>query len=122
MAEAADQAEAVKLARALLETADEEHLLVEIEQLVLRRLVALRLRRPLAVRLGRRRGLACRGSPFRGCCLRHPALSAFSLSTARLYGGKAAAAQRAQPPHRSADRRHLVEEIDIAHRRLAVAG
>src|SRR5690606_12798355 len=34
MAEAADQAEPVELARPLLETADEQHLLVEMEQLV----------------------------------------------------------------------------------------
>ncbi len=33
VAEAADQPEAVKLPRALLEAADEQHLLVEIEQL-----------------------------------------------------------------------------------------
>ena len=39
MAEAADQAEPVKLAGALLEAADEQHLPVELEQLVLRRLV-----------------------------------------------------------------------------------
>ena len=45
VAEAADQAEAVELAGLLLEAADQQHLLVEFEQLVLRRLVALGLRR-----------------------------------------------------------------------------
>ena len=54
VAEAADQAEAVKLPGPLLEAADEQHLLVEIEQLVLRRLVAL------AARAGAR-GWACAG-------------------------------------------------------------
>ena len=47
VAEAADQPEPVELPRALLEAADEQHLAIEFEQLVLRRLVALRLRRPL---------------------------------------------------------------------------
>ena len=45
VAEAADQPEAVELPRALLEAADEQHLAIELEQLVLRRLEALRLRR-----------------------------------------------------------------------------
>ena len=45
VAETADQPEAVELAGALLEPADEQHLLVEVEQLVLASLVALRLGR-----------------------------------------------------------------------------
>ena len=56
VAEAADQAEAVELPGALLEAADEQHLLVEVEQLVLRRLVALGLVRAFPVgRCGRGR-------------------------------------------------------------------
>ena len=64
MAEAADQAEAVELAGPLLEAADEQHLAVEFEQLVLRRLVALglggrsRLGMPAAPRGGFLRGRA----------------------------------------------------------------
>ena len=42
VAEAADQAEAVELARLLLEPADEEHVAVEAEEFVLRRFVRLR--------------------------------------------------------------------------------
>ena len=56
VAESADQPEPVELPGALLEAADEQHLAVELEQLVLRRLVALRLTRSLDVRLLRRGG------------------------------------------------------------------
>ncbi|GAB7551119.1 hypothetical protein NRB_06160 [Novosphingobium sp. 11B] len=41
VAEAADQAEAVKLAGLFLEAADEQHLLIEMQELFLGRLVAL---------------------------------------------------------------------------------
>ena len=40
VAEAADQAEAVELAGLLLEPADQQHLLVEVQQLVLARAIA----------------------------------------------------------------------------------
>ena len=50
VAEAADQPEPVKLPRALLEAADEQHLAVEFEQLVLARLEALGLGRTSARR------------------------------------------------------------------------
>ena len=50
VAEAADQPETVELPRPLLEAADEQHLAVELEQLVLRRLVPLGLRRTLDLR------------------------------------------------------------------------
>ena len=59
VAEAADQPEAVELSRPLLEAADQQHLAVELEQLVLRRLVALGLRGAFRGSAGRRRG------PFR---------------------------------------------------------
>jgi hypothetical protein len=69
VAEAADQAEAVKLPRPLLEAADEQHLAVEFEHLPLVRLKTLRLGRALAVRRrcgGRRRTdrLCCPGQEF----------------------------------------------------------
>jgi hypothetical protein len=51
MAETADQPEAVKLARTLLEASDEQHLAIELEQLVLARLEALGLRRTFDLRL-----------------------------------------------------------------------
>ena len=50
VAEAADQPEPVELPRPLLEAADEQHLAVELEKLVLARLVALGLRRALRCR------------------------------------------------------------------------
>ncbi len=51
MAEATDQAETIELPRTLLEAADEQHLAIELKQLVLARLVALGLRRTLDFRL-----------------------------------------------------------------------
>ena len=64
VAEAADQPEPVELPGPLLEAADEQHLLVEVEQLVLRRLVALRLLGPLSIGLAR--ALPMRGSGLAG--------------------------------------------------------
>ena len=55
VAEAADQPEPVQLPGALLEAADEQHLLVEIEQFVLRRLIARRLGRAFAIGAARGR-------------------------------------------------------------------
>ena len=93
MAEAADQAEAVKLAGALLEAADEQHLAVEFEQLVLARLVALGLGRALAVgrRRAARRPCLCCGA-LRRCCLGHSS-GPFLVAGWRFYGGKRGRAQ-----------------------------
>jgi hypothetical protein len=63
--EAADQAEAVKLPRALLEAADEQHLAVEFEQFVAIGAMPLRFGRAFAVR--RRRRLRC----LRSRCFGH---------------------------------------------------
>ena len=92
VAEAADQAEAVELAGALLEAADEQHLLVEFEQLVLDGLVALRLGRALAVAASAGAGGAAAASSsaarFGVAALATlPALSVLSHGW-RLYGGK----------------------------------
>ena len=57
MAEAADQAEAVKLPGLFLEAADQQHLLVQIEQLVLAGLIALRFRWAFAIGDCRRRAV-----------------------------------------------------------------
>jgi hypothetical protein len=84
VAEAADQAEAVKLAGALLEAADEQHLAVIFEQFVLAGLMALRLGRAFAVGRGRRGGGAL-GALGR-CCLGHG--DSCWLFEGRLYGGK----------------------------------
>src|SRR5437868_3228673 len=97
MAEAADQAETVKLPGPLLEAANEQHLAVEFEHLVLRRLVGRRLGRTFAIgNLGRRGGrLSC--GAFRRCCLGHYRLSP-RLDGWRSYGEKRPGAQpRANP-------------------------
>ena len=70
VAEAADQAEAVELAGLLLEAADQQHLPVEFEQLVLARLVALRLAaaaRDSDAARGAAGGVAF-AARFRRCC------------------------------------------------------
>src|SRR3546814_6126333 len=73
MAEAADEAEPVKLPGALLEAADEQHLAIIFQHLGLVGLVPLRLGRTRAVGRGRRCGrsvLLCAGA-LRRCCLGH---------------------------------------------------
>ena len=52
MAETADQAQTVKLPGALLEAADEQHLAVEFEHLLLARRIRLRFARTLAIMIG----------------------------------------------------------------------
>ncbi len=64
VAETADQAEAVKLAGALLEAADQQHLAVEFEQFFLARVIELGLGRTLPVRGGG--GSACLFLGFHG--------------------------------------------------------
>ena len=49
VAEATDETQAVKLARFFLEAANQQHLLVEFEQFLLRRLIGLRLIGPRTV-------------------------------------------------------------------------
>jgi hypothetical protein len=71
VAEAADQSETVKLAGALLEAADEKHLAVIFEQLVLAGLPTLRLRRAFSIgRWGRGGRIRLVGALGR-CCLGH---------------------------------------------------
>src|SRR5687767_9986454 len=89
MAKAANQPEPVELPRPLLETADQQHLLVEVEQLLLGRLVALRLTGTLAIGLPRRRH---RGGGFAGG-FRHLPLHSH-LGWARYRSGTC---QRAMP-------------------------
>src|SRR3954462_15882686 len=67
VAEAADEAEPVKLAGALLEAADEEHLAVEIEELLLAWLEPFQLGRTLAMGRGRSGGGAWVGALGAGC-------------------------------------------------------
>jgi hypothetical protein len=76
--EAADEPETIELPRALFEAADEQHLAIELEQLVLARLETLRLFRTLD--LGFLLAWSC--SSFLGG-FRHGILS-YELKRARL--------------------------------------
>jgi hypothetical protein len=88
VAKAADEAEAVELARALLEAADHQHLAIEVEQLLFRSLEALGLRRALDFgSLGRTRN----GRFLRGT--RHGSLS--QLGSGPAYRRRVG---RRQPP------------------------
>ena len=66
VAEAADQAQAIKLSGPLFEAADEQHFAVKLEELVLVRLEALRLRRTFGLRVLLRRGSGFLGSSRHG--------------------------------------------------------
>src|SRR3546814_4001320 len=89
MAEAADEAEPVKLPGALLEAADEQHLAIIFQHLGLVGLVPLRLGRTRAVGRGRRCGrsvLLCAGA-LRRCCLGHssaPSSSSWEIGRAHV--------------------------------------
>src|SRR3546814_1430152 len=69
VAEAADQAETIELARLLLETADQQHFAIEDFEFLRRRLIGRGVAGRLAVRLGSWGGCGFfwRGSLARGC-------------------------------------------------------
>ena len=102
VAEAPDQAHAVELARALLETADQHHLAIEAQQVLLRGLGRIG-------QLGRLAGISFGGGGFR-----HPSSPGWALAkwqdagplVVTERGFSSLRSRKAKPPHRDVTKVH----------------